>query len=225
LSPNRGRVATVLIQDRVRLFRESLRLVLDGEPSVEVVDSVASTDDLERAVQTRPVDAVIVEAVGVEWDVPALLGRLESARSGIRVIGTAPPGARHAVVAGASVVSRTSPGRTFLGLLAGEEVITDVEPGTSVVRTATVGSDLTGSDLTGSDLTQREVQVLALISGGLTTRQIAERLGISAKTVESRRQSLFTKLGVQSQSHAVSVGMRSGIIGHRPVDVGSGATS
>jgi len=65
-------------------------------------------------------------------------------------------------------------------------------------------------------LTKREMQVLALISGGLTTQQIAERLGISAKTVESRRQALFAKLGVQSQSHAVSVAIRAGFLGNRP---------
>ena len=219
MSPNRGRVATVLIQDRVRLFRESLRLVLDGQPGLEVAETMASADDLELAVRARPVDAVVMEAVGVEWDVPALVSRLESARSGIRVIGTAPPGARHAVVDGASVVVRTAPGNTFLELLAGGEGTAEAEPGGSGVRTAS------GSDPTGSDLTQREVQVLALIGGGLTTKQIAERLGISAKTVESRRQSLFAKLGVQSQSHAVSVGMRSGIIGHRPADNGSGTSA
>lgn len=218
MSPNRGPVATVLIQDRVRLFRESLRLVLDGEPGIEVTDTVASTDELEIAVRARPIDSVVIEAVGVDWDVPALIGRLESARSGIRVIGTAPAGLRHTVLDGASVILRTAPGRTFLGLLSGGHLTVDNEPGGSGVRTTAV------TDSTGSDLTQREVQVLALIGGGLTTRQIAERLGISAKTVESRRQSLFTKLGVQSQSHAVSVGMRTGIIGHRPVDIGLSTT-
>jgi DNA-binding NarL/FixJ family response regulator len=220
LSPNRGRVATVLIQDRVRLFRESLRLVLDGDPRVEVADTMASTDDLERAFGSRPVDAVVLEAVGIECDVPALVGRLHSGRLGIRVIGTAPPGSRPPVVDGATVVARTAPGRTFLGLLAGEQMSEDEGPDASGVRTSSAGSDLGGSELT-----QREVQVLALIGGGLTTRQIAERLGISAKTVESRRQSLFAKLGVQSQSHAVSVGMRSGIIGHRPADIHPGAAS
>jgi DNA-binding CsgD family transcriptional regulator len=207
LSPNRGRVATVLIQDRVRLFRESLRLLLDAAPALVVADAVASSDDLEFAHRSRPVDAVVLEAVGVEWDVPALIGRLESSRSGIQVIGTAPTGARHALVDGATVIPRTSPARAFLGLLAGTEVIEGDDSGAPGARTTT------GSDPTQSDLTQREVQVLALIGGGLTTRQIADRLGISVKTVESRRQSLFAKLGVQSQAHAVSVGMRSGIIG------------
>ena len=213
MSPNRGRVATVLIQDRVRLFRESLRLVLDREPDVVVAGAFASTEDLERAIRSGPIDAIVLEAFGVEWDVPALIGRLESARSGVRIIGTAPPGARHVAVDGVSVVARTAPGRAFAALLAGGDVTPATDLGAAGIRT----------DTEGSALTQREVQVLALIGGGLTTRQIAERLGISAKTVESRRQSLFTKLGVQSQSHAVSVGMRSGIIGHRPL-AGPGST-
>jgi len=59
--------------------------------------------------------------------------------------------------------------------------------------------------------------VLALISAGLTTAQIAIRMGISRKTVENRRQSLFAKLGVQNQSHAIAVAIRTGVLGSAPV--------
>jgi DNA-binding CsgD family transcriptional regulator len=71
-------------------------------------------------------------------------------------------------------------------------------------------------------LTRREIQVLALIGGGLTTAQIANRLRISAKTVESRRQTLFAKLGVQNQSHAVAVAIRTGLLANGSGQPGSG---
>ena len=70
-----------------------------------------------------------------------------------------------------------------------------------------------GSDRDSDNLTTRELQVLALISGGLTSPQIAERMGISAKTVESKRQALFAKLGVQNQSAAVAAAIRRGLLG------------
>jgi DNA-binding NarL/FixJ family response regulator len=212
LSPNRDRVTTVLIQDRVRLFRESLRVVLDQDPGIEVIDTVASPDALDRTVLPGAVDVVVLEAAGVGWDTGALIGRLEAARPGVRIVGTVPPGSRHATLVGVSSVLRTAPGSVFVGLVDAGAVAPSTESPAAGV----------GAGTPGADLTQREVQVLALISRGHTTRQIAARLGISAKTVESRRQSLFAKLGVQSQAHAVAVGIRSGIIGHRPEVVGPG---
>ena len=215
MSPNRGRVTTVLIQDRVRLFRESLRLVLDGVPGVGAVSVEADPDELERRFRSAPVDIVVLEVAGVTWDVRDLVGRLTRTDGGVRIVGTVPPGLRHAAVDGVRVVPRGASGGTFAAALrhGGDAPPVDA-PAAAFRGPAEV-----------RDLTPREVQVLALISGGLTTRGIAERLGISTKTVESRRQSLFAKLGVQSQSHAVSVGMRSGLIGHRPQAVGSGTGS
>lgn len=52
-------------------------------------------------------------------------------------------------------------------------------------------------------LTARERQVLDLISQGLTTRQVASRLGLSERTVESHLTSLYDKLEVRSRLQAV----------------------
>lgn len=61
-------------------------------------------------------------------------------------------------------------------------------------------------------LTRRELEVLKLLGTGLTTAQIGRTLGITAKTVENHKQHIYAKLGVQSQSHAVSVAVREGLI-------------
>lgn len=62
-------------------------------------------------------------------------------------------------------------------------------------------------------LTSREREVLRLIAGGRTSRDIALMLDVSVKTVENSKRRIFLKLGVQSQSHAVAVAMRSGVLG------------
>ena len=54
-----------------------------------------------------------------------------------------------------------------------------------------------------SALTARERQVLALIADGLSSRQMAGRLGISQRTVESHIGNLYQKLGVRTRMHAV----------------------
>jgi DNA-binding CsgD family transcriptional regulator len=65
-------------------------------------------------------------------------------------------------------------------------------------------------------LTERETEVLRLIADGLTTRDVAARLGISPRTVENYKQHMFAKLGVQSRAHAVAVASRGGLLGPLP---------
>ena len=79
MSPRRSQAPTVLIQDRSRLFRESLRMVLadDSAVSVSVSATVATGDDLVAVCALMPIDAVVLEAAGVPWDVPELIGQLD----------------------------------------------------------------------------------------------------------------------------------------------------
>lgn len=54
-------------------------------------------------------------------------------------------------------------------------------------------------------LTDRETEVLRLLPGGATNKDIARRLGISASTVKVLLRSLFRKLGVASRSQAAAL--------------------
>jgi predicted ATPase/class 3 adenylate cyclase/DNA-binding CsgD family transcriptional regulator len=52
------------------------------------------------------------------------------------------------------------------------------------------------------DLTRREVDVLRVVAEGLTNEQVAERLVISARTVDTHLTSIYSKIGVSSRSAA-----------------------
>ncbi len=54
-----------------------------------------------------------------------------------------------------------------------------------------------------NDLSNRELQVLNLVGRGQTTREVAENLNLSVKTVESHRQRIKKKLGLQTASQLV----------------------
>jgi DNA-binding NarL/FixJ family response regulator len=51
-------------------------------------------------------------------------------------------------------------------------------------------------------LTQRETEVLRLLALGLTTRQVADRLVISAKTADHHVQHIYTKIGASTRGPA-----------------------
>ena len=61
-------------------------------------------------------------------------------------------------------------------------------------------------------LTPRERQVLALLGGGLTIGQIASRLGISPRTVETHVAKLYRKLGVRTRVQAISRASTLGLV-------------
>ena len=77
-----------------------------------------------------------------------------------------------------------------------------------------ISSDAAAIIATGSDtydLTIRERQILSGIASGLTTKGIAEQLGISPKTVENHRSSIMSKLGVQSMAELLAYAIREGL--------------
>ena len=65
-------------------------------------------------------------------------------------------------------------------------------------------------------LTGRERAVLALIAQGLTTRQMASRLGVSERTVESHISSSYRKLAVRSRVQAAARAVEAGIADLHP---------
>ncbi|MFN2099992.1 LuxR C-terminal-related transcriptional regulator [Altererythrobacter sp. MF3-039] len=62
------------------------------------------------------------------------------------------------------------------------------------------------------NLTAREREVLSLVCDGNSNAAIAERLAISAKTVEKHRASLMSKLGVHSISDLMTYALREGLL-------------
>ena len=61
-------------------------------------------------------------------------------------------------------------------------------------------------------LTTREQEVLALVSDGMSNREIAHDLSISEHTVKFHLASVFGKLGVSTRTEAVQRGVRLGVI-------------
>jgi HD-GYP domain-containing protein (c-di-GMP phosphodiesterase class II) len=69
-------------------------------------------------------------------------------------------------------------------------------------------------------LTTRECEVLALLAQVLPNKGIAQRLGISAKTVGNHVERIYTKLGVSNRAGAAMLAMQHGLVG---MDAGAGA--
>jgi DNA-binding NarL/FixJ family response regulator len=65
---------------------------------------------------------------------------------------------------------------------------------------------------TDEGLTAREIDVLRLIAAGNANKEIAGRLSIAEETVKSHITNILAKLGANDRTHAVTIGLKRGII-------------
>jgi DNA-binding CsgD family transcriptional regulator len=94
--------------------------------------------------------------------------------------------------------------------------IQDLEsPGRFVLRNKLTGETLFAIEGKKSDepgISVREKEVLGLIANGMRSKEIADKLFISANTVNNHRRNLIEKLNVSNSSEAVRLAAKLGII-------------
>src|SRR5580658_7035799 len=65
---------------------------------------------------------------------------------------------------------------------------------------------------TDDELSEREIEVLKLIAAGNSNKQIADILSVAEATVKSRVTNILSKLSASDRAHAVTIGLKRGII-------------
>ncbi len=92
----------------------------------------------------------------------------------------------------------------------------DIEaPGRFICRNKTSGEIIIALESpvkSGTNISSREREVLSLVARGMKSEEIAEKLCISANTVNNHRRKLLKKLDVSNSSEAVTLAMKLGII-------------
>jgi DNA-binding NarL/FixJ family response regulator len=194
----------VVVYEPRRLVREGLSGYL--ERAAFAVDAYAGLEEMVQALK-GPGDFAVVSFDGGALETTAALGRVGACLRNYRVLAIASVldqlTARRLRAFGVTDVASPEIG------LAG--VVSMLRAPASPGRVLRLDPDAHCAD--APRLTPREREVIVLVSSGLTASQIASQLRISTKTVENHKQRVFRKLDVQSQSHAVSVALRLGLLG------------
>jgi DNA-binding NarL/FixJ family response regulator len=197
----------IAIQDRQRLYREGIALVLGAEPDFEVVAVAGTAAEVVLATAEEPIDVLVLELDVEEWDACHLVAALRKRHPGLAVVGIVAGGDAQlpdaAYQAGVrSTFARNAGVTAFLGTLRTLPSASRAVPSLRVIHL----------DERRPLLSNREIEVLGEIGAGGTTRHVAAAMGISPKTVENHKQRIFCKLGVQNQAHAVAVALRRGLL-------------
>ena len=205
-------IRILLAEDHV-IVREGLRALLEQAGMAVIGEASDGLEALKIAHDQHPDVAVL------DISMPHLNGletarRLREALPQIKIVlltmHTEDPYILEAMQAGvAGYVLKTQAAVDIV------QAIRDVLQGemylSSRVSRAVVKAYLTRSELPIDPLTPREREVLQLIAEGQTTKEIAWRLALSVKTVESHRIKLMRKLDIHETATLVRYAIRRGL--------------
>jgi len=202
----------VVLADDHTMMRRTLRLLLDGEDGVEVI---AEADDLASVM--RNVDAHQPHVLVLDLNMPdgsgiealsQLRERVPETQIVVMTMQDSPAFAQRAFAAGA------------IGFVV-KELADEELP--QAVRAAARGEeyvsprmaarlDALHQALTEDKLTAREVEVLRLIALGHTSVEIARKLHLSPRTVETHRARIHGKLGLTTRAELVRYALGRGLL-------------
>lgn len=194
-----------LIADDHGVMRAGLRAILEDEPELEVVGEAANGEEALHLAGKYLPDIVLLDIGMPGMDGIEVTRRLVKLSPQIRVLILSvyedESLLREALKAGASgyVVKRGVEEELISAIRAVSRGDMYIHP----AITRLLVKDLSPTVETKTDVlesvTPREREVMGYIIRGYTSRQIAEALSISVRTVEGHRASLFDKLGVKNR--------------------------
>ena len=204
----------LFVVDPHTIYRRGLAACLERLPEVE---SVGQADSVRHAWEDPALfasDLVIVDHA-MNGGTDFVAAAAEAAEAPVVVCSS--------LVTEASVLTALQAGAA--GVLRKETLTTDSLAG--AVRAAASGTGVVTSELlrelldgfapdaekpSGARLTDREQQVLSLIAAGHPTREVAQQLCYSERTVKNVLHDVVTKMGARSRSQAVAHAVREGLI-------------
>ena len=204
---------SVVIVDDHAILRAGVRGRLEREPDISVVGEASSAEQaIERCGALMPqvvlLDLLLPRRPGCEA-IPELLRRSPRTRVLVLSSQAAPSWVRRALCAGAvGFLSKRASDRelaTAIRRVASGEGYVEPSLGASLV--------VDNSDGALAPLSERERDVLQLLALGYTNQEIAGRLFISVRTVDTHRAHIMLKLGLETRAELVMFSLAHGVIG------------
>ncbi len=204
-------IRVVLAEDHA-LLRRSLRLLLDGEQDVEVAAESDDVATVTRDVQRHQPHVLVLDLKMPGGSSIEAIGHMRELAPDTQIVvmtmELSPVFAQRAFAAGAvgfvaKDLAVDELPHAVRAAARGEEFISPrVAPGLEALHRS----------LTDDALTPHEVEVLRLIALGHTSVEIAQKLHISPRNVESHRASIHRKLGRSTRAELVRYALRRGLL-------------
>jgi two-component system response regulator NreC len=213
-APSESPVITVVLADDHELVREGIRMVLEAEPDIQVVAQASDAEAAARYVLGHKPTILILDLSmpgkpSLEM-MPQIIEASPETSVVVVTMQNEPAFAKQALQSGAKgfVVKQSAAAELVAAvrtIVAGEIYINP-----------SLGARMASAPDTPSgppdDLTPREVEVLNLISLGYMNPEIADKLVLSVRTVETHRANIQRKTGLTTRAELVAYAIEHGLV-------------
>ncbi len=208
----------ILLVDDHAVLRDGVRMVLESQPGFQVVGTTENGQDAVRLVEDLKPDIAVLDIAMPEMNgldaTRAIRQCCPDTQVVILSMHEGEEYLREALRAGAAgYVLKRAAAKELVGAI---QRVRHGESYLDPALTRTLISDyvrqVERGDETPDSLTERELEVLKLVAEGFTNRQIAFKLNISIKTVQTHRANLMDKLNLHDRTELVRYAIRRGLI-------------
>ena len=216
------RPCRVIIADDHAIIRDGLSAILDNESDIEIVGTASDGDAAVKAVGKSSPDLVVIDLSMPRTDGPQAIRKIKNRYPDVRVVVlTYHKEDAHihaALKAGADGYVLKDDGRDELlasvrNVFAGKSYLSPAickRVMSGYVRSQP--GESAGGIASWDQLSAREQQVLKLVAEGYKTREIAEYLSLSEKTVEKHRSTMMRKLDLHGVSAVTAYAIENGLL-------------
>jgi DNA-binding NarL/FixJ family response regulator len=209
----------ILLADDHALVRQGVRMILDAQPDLRVVAEAGDGAEAVELVRTEQVDLAVLDVAMPRMTGLQAAREITRRRAGLPILMLSMHDNEQyffeSLKAGASgyVLKSVADQDLVDAVRAAMRGEPFVYPG---VMSTLVRSYLDrlrrGERMPDTVLTSREDEVLKLIAEGQSTRDIAQALTISPKTVERHRANILAKLGMRDRTQLTRYAIRAGLV-------------
>ena len=202
----------VMIVDDHPMVRDMIRLGCEDRPTIRVMGEFGEGEEALQACRIDDPDVIVVDLILPGMDGFEVIRRLRQQGSRARMLILTNRDDHDAVfesfrLGADGFLEKTAPldeiVRAIEAVGRGQQVFRKEHERMAHRRLAEMARRARRAAKAASVLTRRERQVLELIAEGLTTRQMASRLQLSERTVETHIANLYGKLEVRTRVQAV----------------------
>jgi DNA-binding NarL/FixJ family response regulator len=208
----------ILIADDQRLFRHSLRMLLEHEDDIKVVGEASDGQEAYEQARSSRVDLVLMDVEMPKLDGIAATRAIAKAQPEIKILMLSAYAdderVMHGIQAGAVgyIVKDASPEefvRIIRATAAGQDVVSPYLANLNPVVLARMrkgaGDEPHGVavEVSNLNLSPRQQEIVNLLVLGKSNKEMADKLSLSNDTVKAHLQHIFRKIGVSSRLEAV----------------------
>jgi DNA-binding NarL/FixJ family response regulator len=206
----------IFLADDHPILRDGLRVLIDAQPDMEVVGEAADGPSVvESVVQLQP-DIAVMDVSMPRMSGTAATEQIKKSAPNVRILALSAHEdrgyLRQMLSAGAAgyVVKRTAAEdliRAIRCVAKGEIYLDPAIAGSVVADIVRTRSDRVPAAVA---LSERETEVLTMIARGEPVKQIASKINVSARTVETYKTRAMEKLGLRSRADVIRFAIEHG---------------